>query len=398
MAKHLLVDHQDVRAKLEKQFRRHCKNWLTGEGQWPLSIPLGLPTESQAEKNLAAVQRWQTQWHNWHGPAEVSWVVRHWHRLGKQRLPERILIRSAHEVAQWVGEISRWQQAEQRYQQWCERWPQLTTLLPRYFDLLADYAEQDFLRLEAVLGWFIEHPDCGLYIRQLPINGIDSKWLEKRRALITDLLYTLYGDEREKEFYTLTGIRREPGLIRMRILDPQLRRETGGLCDISAPVEEWAAKQWRVNTVYIVENLQTGLAFGDLAGSVVIMGLGYSVNLLSVIPWLSDARCFYWGDLDSDGFAILNRARSHIPHIESLLMDEDTLMSHQALWGKEAKPVTVKRLDCLTEKEQHLYFKLANGSFEDNVRLEQERICWDYAWRCVLSSPWDQSGIDVHEQ
>ena len=113
MAKRLLVDHHAVTAKLEKQFRRHCQHWLAGEGSFPLSIPLGIPIESQAAQDLTAVRTWQAQWHAWNGAAEVQWVDRRWPGLGKQRLPERLLIQCADDVVNWLGEGARWQRANQ---------------------------------------------------------------------------------------------------------------------------------------------------------------------------------------------------------------------------------------------------------------------------------------------
>jgi hypothetical protein len=52
--------------------------------------------------------------------------------------------------------------------------------------------------------------------------------------------------------------------------------------------------------------------------------------------WAARAHCIYWGDLDAHGFAILNRARSYLPELKSVLMDEETLREHQDLWW-EAK-------------------------------------------------------------
>jgi len=382
MAKPLLLDPAAVGRKLEKQYRNHCKRWLVGEGSWPLSIPLGLPTESQAAQDMNAVQQWQSQWRQWQGSAELVWIERRWPSLGKQILPERLLIYSADDLVQWIGQSSRWQRATQRYQHWCGRWPRLAENLSCHFDLLADADELDFSRLEQVLVWLLENPNSNLYIRQLPIRGIDSKWLEKRKRLVLELLSTTRGDsaDAEKEFYAITGIRREPVLIRMRILDQQLCKQFADLCDISAPVTEWRKIELNAQRVFIVENQQTGLAFNDVEGAVVVMGLGYGVNLLSDIPWLKQARCFYWGDVDRDGFAILNRARSYLPNIESLLMDEQTLLDHAALWGRDNQIKNRMELNSLNEPEQQLYLKLVNNKLGDCVRLEQERVDWQYAW------------------
>lgn len=72
--------------------------------------------------------------------------------------------------------------------------------------------------------------------------------------------------------------------MRMRVLDPDLRGSLGGLGDISAPCEEVASIGIRPKNVFVVENLQTGLAFDDLPGAVVIMRLDYAVDVLGQLP------------------------------------------------------------------------------------------------------------------
>lgn len=72
---------------------------------------------------------------------------------------------------------------------------------------------------------------------------------------------------------------------------------------------------------FIVENIQTALAFGEVPGAVVIMGLGYGVGMLSQMKWLQTIEVVYWGDIDTHGFAILNRARAHLSHIRLIPTD-----------------------------------------------------------------------------
>jgi hypothetical protein len=46
----------------------------------------------------------------------------------------------------------------------------------------------DWHRILAVLDWFRDHPRSGLYLRQLDIAAIDSKFIEGRRGLLAELL------------------------------------------------------------------------------------------------------------------------------------------------------------------------------------------------------------------
>ncbi len=83
----------------------------------------------------------------------------------------------------------------------------------------------------------------------------------------------------------------------------------------------------------------------------------------------------YWGDLDSHGFAILNRARAAGLDMESLLMDAATLDMHRDLWVREPQPF-VGELARLSADESAAFAMLAAEGYP---RLEQERIPWAYA-------------------
>lgn len=100
------------------------------------------------------------------------------------------------------------------------------------------------------------------------------------------------------------------------------------------------------------------------------------MNLLGRIPWLRHIQGRYWGDLDTHGFAILHRARTQLPYLTSILMDEATLMGCRDLWSTEACPYQGSGLDRLTAAEQALLEALQNNHWDQNLRLEQERIAW----------------------
>ena len=155
------------------------------------------------------------------------------------------------------------------------------------------------------------------------------------------------------------------------------------ISDIAAPREQLAELELPVSNVFIVENLQTGLAFDDLPGSLAIMQLGYGVDVLARLPWVAGARCIYWGDLDTHGFAILNRARSYLPGLKSVLMDAATLQRHRDLWVEEKEPHAAETLPLLTELEQAVYQGIKGNAWGQNVRPEQERIAWELAWQAL---------------
>jgi hypothetical protein len=380
----------DIRKVLLTRYRNQRRDWLgdreaAGE-RWPIALGLDCPTEEEARRQPDRFGDWIASWRAWQGPGEVAWGERRWRGLGTQSVPEVLRVHNPSEVAAWIGEESRWRRTQDRYEHLVARWPLLSSTLPRYFDVLADYETVDFQRLETMLAWLEANPRSYLYPRQLPVVGLDSKWLETRTALIGGLFTALRDSEAERaDFYDLCGLKRPPQLTRLLILDESLRARIGGIRDLSAPVADLGGLNLPVSRTYIVENLQTGLAFGDLQGSVVFMRLGYGIDALAKLPWVSRAECVYWGDLDTHGLRILSRVRALLPHVSSILMDEQTLLAHRALWGEEAEQSSDVELPALSADELLLYQRLKQHHWAVNVRLEQERIPWDYAWGSVLA-------------
>jgi hypothetical protein len=117
----------------------------------------------------------------------------------------------------------------------------------------------------------------------------------------------------------------------------------------------------------------TYLAFPLAGDAIALFGDGYAVNVLASLDWLGSLDLTYWGDLDTHGFAILNRLRSRFPQARSMLMDRGTLLAHRSQWVTEATP-TKAALGLLEPEEQGLYQDLVDGMFGQAVRLEQERV------------------------
>lgn len=375
---------EDVRSLLAARYSSQRAAWFAGAGEWPLTLPLGLPAEAEVARAFGAVRAWVEAWQAWRGAGEVQWTERRWSRLGMQRVPERIALADAAEVAHYLGAGERWERAIARRDAWLVRWPAFASVLPRHVAWLAEAGDGEFDRMASLLAWLEANPASNLYPRQLPVQGLDTKWLEGQKARLAEFVGALRdGAESQGDIHAICGLRRVPPCLRVRWLDPALRAHFGGLGDLQAPVAELSALPLSPTRVFIVENFQTGLAFGELPGTALIMGLGYAVDVLGQLPWLAHADVIYWGDLDTHGFAILDRARGHVPHIRSLLMDEATLLAHQPLWAREERPSSAETLTRLTDEEHALYDSLKSHRWGNNVRLEQERIGWTYAWEKI---------------
>ncbi len=378
----------EVESLLKKRFAGKHREWLAADDpteQWPLVIALGPPSEAEALKQTEAVRAWVEAWREWRGEGTLQWVERRWRVLGTQRLPEYLRLDGPHAVCAWIGELARWQLAELRHQALCQRWPQLAPVAARLFNLLAEVDDADFARIQAVLAWLEDNPASGLYLRQLPIAGMDTKWIESRKGLLTKLLAGIRGlPGPGDDFHSLCGLQAPPALVHLRLLDPALRAAANGLRDICAPAAQLAGMNLEPSTVLVVENVQTGLALPDLPGAVAFIGLGYRVDVLSQIPWTRHCKGLYWGDIDTHGYSILHRARSHMPQLQSLLMDEATLLQFSSLWGTEPEQCPTEDLSLLQPTELAVYQGLKEHRWGHRLRLEQERISWPVALQALL--------------
>jgi hypothetical protein len=128
---------------------------------------------------------------------------------------------------------------------------------------VAGWDEADFARLLGLLAWARDNPDSGLYLRQLPLVDIDTKWIGPRTGTITPILQAVL--QRTGDLHSALGLRKAPEPIRMRLLDPTLRAQLGRAEDLQMPAPQWsAAFKEPPSRLLIVENLATGLAIPDM--------------------------------------------------------------------------------------------------------------------------------------
>jgi hypothetical protein len=379
-----LLFPDDACELLRRRYASRHRAWLTGAGVWPHVLPLGAPTERQTSEDATLVRAWVDAWSRWTGSGAVAWSDVQWPKLGRQRLPIRLEHASPAELGDAVGEGARFRRASARAEESATRWEALrgASVLSRSFDVLADYSEADYRRLLDLLSFLVEHPRSDLLPRQLPVEGIDTKWLETHRALVVDFVRALRPSSDTGDFFDACGLRRPPHRIRMRLLCPELRRTLGGLGDIEAPIDELGTIALAPSRALIVENLDTGLALPDVQGTAAFMKLGNSVGSLARVGWLRGVPAIYWGDIDTHGIAILDQARAVLGgrnSVTSILMDEATLLAHRRLWGEEASQHRKSDLPHLTPAERKLFDDLLESTWGPRVRLEQERIPWTTA-------------------
>ena len=397
----------DVRALATKRFQRERLNALREAlgcavtTTWPWVVPLGRPTERDVLTNAQLVLAWRDAWVDAKasGDFEVETDVIAWRAIGTQTVPVRVLFVNTNAIAKVAGLLPLWTQVVTRAKRFVALWPGIEEAMVREWAMLADWSDDAVLALERVLMWFVDHPKSGLYLRQLPIEGVDTKWFTEPRKKVVQRLLVAIREAKESvplmaessealdpdtTFETVCGLKPLPKLIRGRLLDEVDQKLFYGLSDLSLPLDEWAQLPLYPEIVFISENLQTGLAFEAHPKSVVFFGLGAGVTQLAAIPWVRTARIIYWGDVDTYGLEILAHLRSVLPQTESVMMNRQTLEAFRGLAVAENRQASGAHVEHLRENEREVFDALKVGDLA-RLRLEQERIPWPVARETLLA-------------
>ena len=354
--------------------------WQQPQEHFPMRLPLTRPGPRQLLDQFPQVRDWAQRWQHAaeKGDFSLQWESRNHRQLGRNEIPCAVVFETREQAQGFI-----------RHRRQAERFSACFEALTSEFAELHDWAlaypltvldhHDNWPRLRAVMHWMQHNPRPDIYLRQLDIAGVDTKFIEGHRKLLTQLLDRVLPESAidtsatgASQFERRYGFATKPPTVRLRILDEA--HSLCGLTDFQIPVATFNQLDLAVGTVFIVENDITALAFPPVPGAIVIFGQGYGVDrLLGNARWLRDKPIHYWGDIDTHGFAILNQLRSVLPHTRSLLMDAATLNTYQSLLGTEPKP-TSRELPNLTPAEHALYQALINGDYGEPPRLEQERI------------------------
>ncbi len=247
-------------------------------------------------------------------------------------------------------------------------------------------------QLLAFVAWLQVHPRPGLYLRQVDVPGLHSKFIEAQRGVLSELLDLALpaaaideGASGAAQFARRYGFCDKPLRVRFRWLDPMRPSWVSG-GDGDYTVSQSAFAQLRpaaIRQVFITENEINFLAFPAATHSLVVFGSGYGFEALASAHWLAQCALHYWGDIDTHGFAILEQLRAHYPHAASFLMDRATLLAHRPQWTDEPQP-TLRNLALLSTDERALYDDLRWLRLQEKpLRLEQERIAFGAVGRAV---------------
>ncbi|KDE14457.1 DUF3322 domain-containing protein [Rhodococcus aetherivorans] len=367
----LCVPPSAVAGKAQVAYRSRRTRWITdptAAESDSLSIGLHPPSERRVAQDPDAVVAWVRAWHGYPGAGRVEWETRRWPSFGTQEVPMRLLLSGASEIAAAAARGPEWRTLTERQARLLDGLgpgtATLATAIAATHARWLELDEPDFARLVAAVRWLAEHPSSGLFIRQLPVPGVDTKWVSRHRGLVETLLDGVRGDRD-------LGVRSLPRMCEVAVCDRALLAAAPRL--FATSLDELAALPVKPARTLILENKEGLHALPELPATVAVHGGGYAVHELADVPWLASSDVVYWGDLDTHGFAILDRLRGRLPHVRSLLMDRGTVERWRDLAVPEASPAPHTPAHLTGPERDALAVVRAEG-----LRLEQERIPWPY--------------------
>lgn len=379
----------DVRAALRARWDSGdlLRARLTGRPIVPLALPVRGPTAREVSDRFGEVQDWVAGWRAARlGPARLETAALGGRLVGVNQVPKRVVLDT--DDALWgalgvAADVRRFDELVATTE--AELPAGLSWIAAKPHEALAH--ADDWSRILAVVEWILRRGGAGVYVRQIDVPGVDTKFIEQRRSVLGALLArTLPADRVDltapaTDLARRFGLRSKPGTVRFRSFDPA----DGPYSELAVRVEELAQFPFAARSVVVVENEVSYLAFPQVAAAAVVLGDGYAVSRLAALPWLADRNVVYWGDLDTHGLRALHRLRRFVPAARSMLMDSSTLLAHRPHWSRESAPVT-EHLPLLTADEQVVYQALIRNEHGDQVRLEQERIRFSAVERAVAAA------------
>lgn len=372
---------RELRTQLQRCWNRGelLAGMVNDESNYPRRLTLKRPTSAEMVDDFDGVRDWISELRSLPNYRVEMRELRH-RVLGANKVPAAVWVDTLDDALAIVGKTREARRFARLVETTRQRQPALLEWLARN-PLKALALADDWVRLLDVVDWIRQHPRPGIYLRQIDIPGVHSKFIEAYRGVLLQLLDPLLPPEAIDRstsgvsgFSRRYGFRVKPQRIRLRALDPAHALLHGaGDADLTLDAESLAALSPAVARVFITENEINYLAFPSVPDSLLIFGAGYGFEALAQAEWLARCQVFYWGDIDTHGFAILDQLRACLPHAHSLLMDHATLLAFESQWGNEEKQ-TDRMLSRLNTEESALYDDLRENKLGQNLRLEQERI------------------------
>lgn len=295
----------------------------------------------------------------------VRMELRRMRAHGEQPLPQRVWFEAREDYLEFLGLRQRWREfmadmeaaeaAAPQFGQWLRAnsrvvWSRLTPRNGR--------------ALGMALAAFDRNPLPNCFAREIALPGVSGKFIEDAVDLITDVLRENASKawRAGADCHEQLALRKTSRLLRLLVLD-------GKRMDYGLPQDRFTALPGGCRIVLVVENLRTFLCLPELPGVLAIYGEGRAAQTLGSVPLLAVVPLLYWGDVDPNGFGILNALRGQYPQTRSVMMDDASLFQNAELVSPAAR-LAAPAFENLTAAER----AAADFAQDKGVGVEQEKI------------------------
>lgn len=360
----------ELAARLARQWQ-HADNRevrLLSPDAWPLSLPIGKPTPAQLTHETDTVRAHLRSWRSV-TTGEVIFEPMTF-RGGTEPVEVPVAWR-LHSANEWITAT-----ADPVIQQQYDRLQRLLRavdpifkhLIVRQRALLEEEREEEVIKATQVALQLTPGYAQGRPLRLLATLGVDSKFFERHRGLLIQLLDLRFeGQVSDLGLEAFLGAPEEGDHWLLLVpLAPQLLPFTQQRVRAS----ELHSATLPGTHLLIVENEHCLHQLPPLPDTLAILGAGLHLEWMAT-PALRQKRIAYWGDLDTWGLTILAKARTLQPHLTALMMDRDLFDACRSSSVPETTPAPEAPPAGLTSSERDFYQYLRGL---ENGRVEQEFV------------------------
>ncbi|MCR5085663.1 MAG: hypothetical protein K6A65_09220 [Succinivibrionaceae bacterium] len=358
------------------------REYISSQGSkingFPCAVNLNAPSERIANSNRDTFLAFCRSWQGTDLPSgHVEFQSRTVPDVGEVKVPVQVIFGDACEVASWAGHLVEFQTSLARLTAIRDRLPALVESAISCIDYLTAFEEEDFSKFLDVCDWLCQNPHSGCLIRQIPVRGVDSAWFESHRSLLLSFLGQGLGLDRNRRDLLQLGLVPPPALVKVVLLDPELRALVGGMRYFSVTIEDLARMQIAPEQVIFTESLETALSIPERNGTMLLVTPPQLISEIAELESVTNARCFYLGSISSRSFAVLNNLRVHLPRTISLLLKEEIFVQNRDLWTYDDRLLGEVEL-LLTPSENSLFLGMQRGAYgRSHPRIPLERIPLD---------------------
>lgn len=384
---------------------KSLKNLLIGNTEFPIQISLRSPKGNAVLSNISHFQEFVDSWKSFCEKAEyeslqvkVRWDTVTFRSLSEQKIPTKVTIPDITSLARMLGS-----EQERQLRDWQSRiafiFNSLATELaqhtvhpirPSYehelfselitnLEALADFSDSELKLLVKLIPQLHKGMGRGCYLRALPVVFVDTKFIENNLRFIESLTAAVL-DWSVKEIGLLSWLdcRDKPkDWLLVRPLCKKTKDSLGGLPLLRMSSETLMDFELPAKNILVIENEEPCLSLDNIPDTIAVSGGGKNVSWMRA-NWLADKRVAYWGDIDSEGLAILSDVRSKLGRVIPLMMDSEIVEAYPERMVDEPESVAREPV-ALTDRELTLFRMLRNGDF-GCTRLEQERLPIDFVY------------------